>query len=31
MDIYGVGPLGAARVLADVSDVAQFANDVRRR
>ena len=26
MDIYGVGPAGAARVLADVGDVARFAD-----
>lgn len=26
MDIYGVGPVGAARVLADVGDVARFAD-----
>jgi transposase len=26
MDIYGVGPAGAARVLADVDDVARFAD-----
>jgi transposase len=24
MDIYGVGPAGAARILADVGDVARF-------
>jgi transposase len=26
MDIYGIGPAGAARVLADVGDVARFAD-----
>jgi transposase len=26
MDIYGIGPVGAARVLADVGDVARFAD-----
>jgi transposase len=26
MDIYGVGPAGAARILADVGDVARFAD-----
>ena len=26
MDVYGVGPAGAARVLADVGDVARFAD-----
>jgi len=26
MDIYGVGPAGAARILADVADVARFAD-----
>ncbi|SED28985.1 Transposase IS116/IS110/IS902 family protein [Nocardioides exalbidus] len=26
MDLYGVGPAGAARVLADVGDVARFAD-----
>jgi hypothetical protein len=26
MDIFGVGPAGAARILADVGDVARFAN-----
>ena len=24
MDIYGIGPAGAARILADVGDVARF-------
>jgi transposase len=24
MDLYGIGPAGAARILSDVGDVAQF-------
>jgi transposase len=26
MDIFGIGPVGAARILADVGDVARFAD-----
>jgi len=26
MDIHGIGPAGAARILADVGDVARFPN-----
>jgi hypothetical protein len=29
MDVYGVGPAGAARILADVGDVARFADHNR--